>query len=502
MLSSSQAPPNKDVTGLVGGRVRYTVPAQVLRRLLGRALGGERAQDDSIKITAGQGHIIVSSSAAVWLHTRGRGARRPNGPRLRARRAEFAPAKGAKMSKCSLRLLVVLLVVLAATACGQKAPAAGKGAGAPYKIGFVAAITGSNAFLGVPERDTAAMLQKKFDAQGGIAGPDGVKHPVQIVIYDTESKGDVAVTVVKKLIDTDQVLAIVGPTGSAEAMALIPVVQESQVALIAMASSHAIVSPVAERKWVFKVAASNIHTAPWQVKWAKAKGLTKIANIFVNNAYGEDGASAIRETAKAEGVEIVLEETFDAADTDMTAQITRIKASGAQAVLVTAVPPAAAIFTKQYRELGAALPLLHNSGVAMKPFIDLAGAANVEGVLFPMGKLVAAKALPDSDPQKAVLTQFIQDYEAETKNPASTFAGHAWDGIQIVAKVLETMPANLALADQRVFVRDGIENLKGFVGVDGVFDFSAQDHVGLSTEDVVLARITNGDWEYLPADKW
>ncbi|MBC7239415.1 MAG: ABC transporter substrate-binding protein, partial [Chloroflexi bacterium] len=173
-----------------------------------------------------------------------------------------------------------------------------------------------------------------------------------------------------------------------------------------------------------------------------------------------------------------------------------------QAVLITAVPPAAAIFTKQYRELGVQLPLLHNSGVAMKPFIDLAGVENVEGVLFPMGKLVAANALPDSDPQKAVLLKFIADYEAFTQNPVSTFAGHAWDAIQIVAQVAQTLPDGLSLEEQRSRLRDGIENLKGFVGVDGIFNFSPEDHVGLSTQDVVLVRITNGTWEYYPEDKW
>lgn len=417
--------------------------------------------------------------------------------------------------KSSLRLAVVLLFVIALVACSAKptptaapttAPAApttpAAKQGTPYKIGFVSAITGGNAFLGVPERDAALMLQKELDAQGGIVGPDGVRHAVQIVIQDTESKGDVAIPVAKKLINDDKVVAIVGPTGSPVAMALIPVVTEAQVALLSMASSHATVEPIAERYWIFKVAASNIHTAPWQVKYAQTKGLSKIANLYVNNAYGEDGARAIRVTAEEAGIEIVLEETFDAADTDMTAQITRIKASGAQAVLVTAVPPAAAIFTKQYRELGVQLPLLHNSGVAMKPFIDLAGQANVEGVLFPMGKLVAAEALPDSDPQKAVLLKFIADYEAFTGNPVSTFAGHAWDGIQIVVEVLKTLPDGLSVEEQRTRLRDGIEGLQGFVGVDGMFNFSAQDHVGLSTDDVVLARITNGSWEYYPPEKW
>ncbi|MCD6519745.1 MAG: ABC transporter substrate-binding protein [Anaerolineae bacterium] len=400
--------------------------------------------------------------------------------------------------------LVIVSLVLSMVGCqGKSTPSSKAGQqGTTYKIGFIAAITGKASFLGEPERDVAVMLQKQLDEQGGITGPDGVVHPVKILIHDTEGSGDVAIPVVKKLINDEQVVAIIGPTRSPVTMALIPVIQEAEVPMISMASSSAIVEPVAERKWIFKVAQSNKHTAPWQVRYAKAKGWTKVANIYVNNAYGEDGAKAIRAAAKEAGVQIVLEETFDATDTDMTAQITKIKASDAQAVLVTAIPPAAAIFTKQYRELGVSLPLIHNSGVAMKPFIDLAGAENVEGVVFPMGKLVAADALPDDDPQKAVLQKFIKDYTSHTGKPPSTFAGHAWDSIQIILQVLQTLPEGLSIEEQRAQLRDGIENLKGFVGVDGVFNFSPEDHVGLSSDDVVLVRITNGDWKYFPPEEW
>jgi len=413
------------------------------------------------------------------------------------------------ITRSSLFVALCLVVVLAgcapaATPVPPAAPAeaGGENVGSPYKIGVVVSVTGGGSTLGEPQRDTAVMLQKQLDAQGGVVSPDGVRHPIQLLIHDTEGKGDVAVPVAKKLVDDDKVVAIIGPSISPVAMALIPVLQEAQVPNISMASSSEIVTPVSERHWIFKVAQSNEHTAPWQVKYVAAKGMTRIANLYVNNAYGEDGAAAIRRTAAEEGVEIVLEETFDAADTDMTAQITKIKASGAEGVLITAIPPAAAIFTKQYRELGVDLPLLHNSGVAMKSFIDLAGASNVEGVIFPMGKLVAADALSDDDPQKAVLQQFITDYGAATGNPPSTFAAHAWDAIQIIAAGLATLPDGLTIEEQRAQLRDAIESTQGFVGVDGVFSFAPDDHVGLSTDDVVLARITNGDWGYFPPEAW
>jgi branched-chain amino acid transport system substrate-binding protein len=185
----------------------------------------------------------------------------------------------------------------------------------------------------------------------------------------------------------------------------------------------------------------------------------------------------------------------------MTAQITKIKASGAQAVLVTAIPPAAAIFTKQFREMGLTIPLIHNHGIGMKSFISLAGEA-AEGVLFPMGKLVAVSFLPDSDPQKKVLEDFVRDFQASSGKPPSTFAGHAWDALQITLKALEKLPEGLSLEEQRSRLRDEIENTKGFIGTGGVFNLSPEDHVGLSPNDVVMARITKGDWEYLPPEKW
>ena len=356
--------------------------------------------------------------------------------------------------------VTVLLVCLCALLLGSCQRAAEP---TTYKIGFLAAVTGGAAFLGEPESDAARMLQEQIN-KTGIIGPDGVRHEVEIIIYDSQGSGDVAIPLAKKLIDDDKAIAIVGGTTSPESLALVPIVEEAKIPYVSMASSSQIVEPVSERYWTFKTAQSNKHTAPWQVRYAKAKGATKVASLYVNNAYGEDGRNAIREAAQAEGVEIILEETFEATDTDMTAQLTKVKASGAQAVLVTAIPPAASIVTKQFRELGLTIPLVHNHGVGMKPFITLAGEGNAEGVVFPMGKLVAANALADNDPQKAVLLQFIKDYESFTGKPASTFAGHAWDGLKIVLKALETVDPGKSLEEQRAQVRDRDRGHEGLCG--------------------------------------
>jgi len=411
--------------------------------------------------------------------------------------------------------IVALLLTIAVAACSPqatptKAPAATEApakapaakTGETYNIGFLAAITGRAAFLGVPERDAALMLQEQIDKAGGITGTDGVIHPVKIIIYDTEGSGDAAIPLAKKLIGEDKAVAIVGGTRSPVSLALVPVMQEAKIPYVSMASSSSIVEPVSERYWVFKTPPMNRHTAPLQAKYLKALGKTKVGVLYVDNAYGEDGRDAFRVAAKAEGLDIVAEETFAASDTDMTAQLTKVQASGAEAVVVTALPPAASILTKQFREMGIDMPLVHNHGVGMKPFIDLAGAENAEGVVFPLGKLAIVNDLADGDPQKAVLSKFKADYEAYTGNPVSTFAGHSWDGLMLTLNALKAVPDGTPLEAARAMVRDNLENTTGFVATDGIFNMSPKDHVGLGPNDVVMVKIVNGEWVYFPPEEW
>ena len=155
------------------------------------------------------------------------------------------------------------------------------------------------------------MMLKEQLAGQEFTAPDGTPRTIEIVEYDTEGSGDVAIPLAKKLIDNDQVAVIVGGTRSPVSLALVPIMQEAEIPFISMASSSEIVEPVEERYWIFKTPQSNRHTAPWQVRYVKDQGIDKIASIYVNDAYGEDGRNAIKDAADELGVEIVLEETFE-----------------------------------------------------------------------------------------------------------------------------------------------------------------------------------------------
>ncbi|MCG3141383.1 MAG: hypothetical protein HDKAJFGB_02659 [Anaerolineae bacterium] len=369
--------------------------------------------------------------------------------------------------------------------------------GDPYKIGFVTSVTGPASSLGIPERDTALMIQDQVNKAGGIKGPDGAMHKIEIIVEDDASDASKATLAAKKLVEQDNVAVLIGSSGSPASLAMVETATKNSTPMISMASASQIVNPIAERHWIFKTPQANQPVTAVQLDWLKANGITKVASIGVNNAFGKDSRDAMNEQFKAAGIEILADEVFQPGDKDFTAQLTKIKALNPQAVIVHATPGEGAPLTVQYHTLGLTAPLLHNHGIGNKDFINLAKDA-AEGVMFPIGKLLVANSLPDSDPQKAVLLKYIADYGAFTNGKApSSFGGHGWDAVEIALAGLQ------AEGPDRTKLRDYFENqVKNFVGISGIFNWSPTDHVGIGKESLVLVRIKDGGWEYVAPDQY
>jgi len=376
-------------------------------------------------------------------------------------------------------------------------PAEAEGeAGEPYKIGAFLSVTGPASSLGIPERDTILMMAEQVNAAGGIAGPDGSLHPLEVIIEDDQSDATEAVLIVKKLIEEDGVPLIIGGTGSPASVAVIDTVTEAEIPFISLASASAIIEPVAERHWIFKTPQTNLPVAQVQGDWMVANGITQIASLGVNNAFGADSITALQSVAADLGIEIVYEGTFEPGDTDFSAQLTQVAGSGAEALVVHATPGEGAPLTVQFRDLGLEIPILHNHGIGNQAFIDLAGEA-AEGVLFPIGKLLVAEGLPEADPQKEVLIQYIADYTEYTGGGTpSTFGGHAWDGMQMAFSALQ------AVGPDPAAIRDHLEGIQNFAGISGVFNLSAEDHNGIGKESLVLVQIKDGGWVYVAPEAY
>ncbi|MBI4771822.1 MAG: ABC transporter substrate-binding protein [Chloroflexi bacterium] len=372
------------------------------------------------------------------------------------------------------------------------APPAAPETGAPYKIGAFFSTTGPVSSLGQPEADTVTMLVKQINDAGGILGPDGKLHLLEVPMYDDQSDSTKAVEVVKKLIEEDKVLAIVGGTGSGQSLAVINTVQAAEIPFISVASSSAIVLPVADKKWIFKTPQQNLPVAQVQVDYLLAKGITKVASIGVNNPFGTDSIKALKEVAPTAGIEIVADELFAAGDTDFSAQLANIAASGGEALVVHATPGEGAPLTVQFRDLGLDIPSIHNHGIGNQAFIDTGGEA-AEGVLFPIGKLLIWDQLPADDPQYATLKQYVDDYTTAYGKLPSTFGGHAWDGIMMLKLALEAHGADPASI--RGFLTTKVRN---FIGISGVFNITPDDHNGIGKESLVLVMIKAGGWVYVP----
>jgi branched-chain amino acid transport system substrate-binding protein len=355
-----------------------------------------------------------------------------------------------------------------------------------YKVGAVFSITGPGSSLGIPERDTALMLEADVNAKGGVKGPDGKLHPLKLVIYDDASDETKAVLAAKKLIDEDKVTAIVGTTLSGTSLAILDTVQKAEVPLVSCAAASKIVEPAAERKWVFKTPQSDQLIVGVLVDYLKAKGLGKIGWLNVDYAFGQLGWIEFEKAAQKAGLVVAANEKFGQKDVDMTAQLTRVKAAGPQAVVIWSIPPSASIATKNYADLGIAAPLFQSHGIGNKKYIELAGPA-ANNVIFPAGKLLVAEQLADTDPQKPVLLAYARDFEAKY-GPRNTFGGHAWDAVQLVVRAMEKA------GPDRAKVRAAVEATRNFVGVTGVFDFSPADHNGLDRRAVTMIQIADGQW--------
>lgn len=361
-----------------------------------------------------------------------------------------------------------------------KATAAGK---EPYKVGAVFAITGTASFLGEPEKKTAEMIAEEINAQGGIDG-----HPLQLIIYDDESDATKSTLAVKKLIKTDQVPVIIGPTQSDASLAVAPIAEEAQVPLISCAASYKIVEPVSERRWVFKVAGSDKHVVGKMYDYMKAKGITKIGIMTASTGFGASGREELLRLAPEYGITVLADERYGPKDTDLTAQLTKMREAKVEAIVNWSVGPTQVLAVKGWRDLKMEnIPLYQSHGFGNRKNIELAGGA-AEGVLLPLARVNVGPLLADTQPQKKVIMAYTQAYEKKYNEPVSSFGGHAWDSLHLAVAALK------AVGPDPAKIRDFLENTKGFVGQHGIFNFSPQDHNGLSKDDLEMVVVKNGDW--------
>jgi branched-chain amino acid transport system substrate-binding protein len=355
-------------------------------------------------------------------------------------------------------------------------------ASAQVKLGAVLSVTGPASFLGDPEKKTLEMYVDEINAKGGVNG-----QKLQLVVYDDGADANAARTFATRLVEEDKVVAMVGGTTTGATLAMIPVFEEAQIPLISLAGAIQIIEPV--RKWVFKTPHTDKMACEKIFADLKQRNLTTVALISGTDAFGKSMRDQCVAVAPQAGITIAHEESYGPRDSDMTPQLTNIKGKPAvQAVINPGFGQGPAIVTRNYRQLGIALPLYQSHGVASKQFIDLAGPA-ANGVRLPAAALLVAEKLPDNDPQKAVVVAYTRAYQQKTGQPISTFGGHAYDGLMIFVEA-----AKRAGSFDTAKVRDEIEKTKNFIGTGGIVNMSPRDHLGLDLSAFRMLEIKGGEW--------
>ncbi len=369
-------------------------------------------------------------------------------------------------------LLAASAAMLAATA-----------ATAEIRIGASLSVTGPASFLGDPELKTLEMLVAQVNAAGGVNG-----EPIRLIHYDDGGDANRARTFATRLVEDDEVVAVIGGSTTGTTMAMGPVFAENEIPFISLAGAVVIIDPV--NPWVFKTPHTDRMACEKIFADITARGMTRVGMISGTDGFGASMRQQCIEVAAASGVEIVADESYGPGDADMTPQLTRLRnTAGVEAVVNPGFGQGPAIVTRNYAQLGVGLPFYQSHGVASDAFIELAGPA-AEGVRLPGTALLVADLLPADDPQRDVVMAYKTAYEAQFGATPSTFGGYAHDAFWLLVEAIKA--AGVA---EGPAIRDALEATDGWVGVTGEFTMSPTDHMGLDLTAFRMLEIENGGWK-------
>ena len=364
-------------------------------------------------------------------------------------------------------------------------------ASAQIKVGVTVSATGPAASLGIPEKNTFALLPKE------IAGKS-----VEYIVLDDATDPTTAVKNARKLISEYKVDLLVGSTVTPNSMAMIDVAAETQTPMISMAASAMIVEPVdAKRHWVFKTPQNDSQMATAITGHMADHGIKRVAFIGFSDAYGEGWYKEFAKLAELRKIEVVANERFARPDTSVTGQILKIMGAHPDAVLIAGSGTPAALPQKTLKERGYKGVIYQTHGIANNDFLRVCGK-DCEGTWLPSGPLLVAEQLPDSNPVKKSALRYKAAYEkAYGVGSVSTFGGHAWDAGQLLvaAATAALKKAQPGTPEFRKALRDALESVKDMPGAHGIFTMGPNDHLGLDQRARVMVQIVNGKWKLVGA---
>jgi branched-chain amino acid transport system substrate-binding protein len=358
---------------------------------------------------------------------------------------------------------------------------------ADVKIGVTVSATGPAASLGIPEKNTVALLPKEIAGQ-----------KVEYIVLDDATDSTQAVKNARKLTSEDHVDALVGSTVVPNSLAMTDISAETHTPMISMAAAASIVEPMdAKKAWVFKTPQNDILMATAIAQHMSNHGVKTVAFVGFSDAYGESWFKEFSKAADLAKLKIVANERFARNDASVTGQVLKMMSQNADAVLIAGAGTPAALPQKTLKERGYKGKIYQTHGVANNDFLRVCGK-DCEGTFLPAGPLLVAEQLPDSNPVKQAALTYKKAYEgAYGAGSVSTFGGHAWDAGLILQRAIPValkkgQPGTQAF---REALRAAIEETKNLPASHGIFNMSANDHSGLDQRARVMVEIVGGKWK-------
>ena len=361
---------------------------------------------------------------------------------------------------------------------------------ADINVGVTVSATGPAASLGIPEKNTIALMPKTIGAE-----------KVNYIVLDDASDTTTAVANTRKLLTEHKVDIIIGSTTTPNSLAMIDAVAEAQTPMISMAASARIVEPQdAKKRWVFKTPQNDIQMSLAIAEHMASAGVRTVGFIGFADAYGEGWFQEFTKAVELKKLRVVASERYARTDTSVTGQILKLMSAQPDAILIAGSGTPAVLPQRTLKERGYAGKLYQTHGVANADFLRV-GGKDVEGTFLPAGPVLVAEQLPASHPVRKSALAYVAAYEAaHGKGSVSTFGGHAWDAglLMSAAAPVALKKARPGTPEFRAALRDAIEQVRELPGAHGIFSMSAADHLGLDQRARVMVRIDKGTWKYAP----
>ena len=358
---------------------------------------------------------------------------------------------------------------------------------AQIKIGVTLSTTGPAVSLGIPEKNTIALLPRT------IAGKS-----VEYIVLDDASDTSAAVVNTRRLTQEEKVDAIIGSTTTPNSLAMTDAVAESSTPTISLASSARIIEPMSAKKaWIFKTPQTDTMMVLAILEHAAQRGIRTMGYIGFGDALGEAFYAEFEKLASARKISIVASERFAPRDTSVTSQVLRLVAAKPDMVVIGASGTPAVLPARALAERGYKGSVYFNHGVANNDFLR-AGGKDIEGAFVPTSPVIAAAALPADHPAKAQAMEYVRRYEAaQGAGSVSAFGAYAWDAGLLLAKAIPVAlkTAQPGTREFRTALRDALEGVQDLHVSNGVVNMSKNDHLGLDQRARVIVKVENGKWK-------